>query len=144
MEFEGTTIVGVLRDGKCALAGDGQVTMGQSVVMKKGAVKVRRIYHDSVVMGFAGSVADAFALSELFEGKLEQYSGNLYRAAVELAQLWRSDKVLRKLEAMMIVADKSGMLVLGLVMGALTSITLKALLPALGKMGFSTQEKRGE
>ena len=112
MEFEGTTIVGVLRDGKCALAGDGQVTMGQSVVMKKGAVKVRRIYHDSVVMGFAGSVADAFALSELFEGKLEQYSGNLYRAAVELAQLWRSDKVLRKLEAMMIVADKSGMLVL--------------------------------
>lgn len=112
MEFEGTTIVGVRRNGKCALAGDGQVTMGQSVIMKKGAVKVRRIYHDSVVMGFAGSVADAFALSELFESKLEQYSGNLYRAAVELAQFWRSDKALRKLEAMMIVADKSGMLVL--------------------------------
>ena len=90
MNFEGTTIVGVRRNGKCALAGDGQVTMGESVIMKKGAVKVRRIYHDSVVIGFAGSVADAFALSELFEGKLEQYSGNLYRAAVELAQLWRS------------------------------------------------------
>ena len=73
--------------------------MGQSVIMKKGAVKVRRIYHDSVVMGFAGSVADAFALSELFESKLEQYSGNLYRAAVELAQFWRSDKALWRIRA---------------------------------------------
>lgn len=112
MQFEGTTIVGVRKNGKCALAGDGQVTMGQSIVMKHGAVKVRRIYHDSVVIGFAGSVADAFSLCEMFEGKLEQYSGNLYRASVELAQLWRSDKVLRKLEAMMIAADKNGMLVL--------------------------------
>ena len=112
MQLEGTTIVGVVRDGKCAIAGDGQVTMGQSVVMKATAVKVRRIYDGKVVIGFAGSVADAFSLSEMFEGKLQEYSGNLYRAAVELAQLWRSDKVLRKLEAMMIVADPTGMLVL--------------------------------
>lgn len=111
MSLRGTTIVGVMRDGKCALAGDGQVTMGESIVMKAGAVKVRRIYNDKVVIGFAGSVADAFTLCELFEGKLQQFSGNLYRAAVELAQLWRSDKMLRKLEAMMIVAGESGMLV---------------------------------
>ncbi|MBR3751207.1 MAG: ATP-dependent protease subunit HslV [Clostridia bacterium] len=111
MQLEGTTIVGVIKDGKCAVAGDGQVTMGQSVIMKASAVKVRRIYNDKVVIGFAGSVADAFSLSEMFEGKLQQYSGNLYRAAVELAQMWRGDKMLRKLEAMMIVADKTGMLV---------------------------------
>lgn len=110
--MEATTIVGVRRNGACALAGDGQVTMGQSVIMKATAVKVRRIYHGKVVIGFAGSVADAFTLSELFEGKLEEYSGNLFRAAVELAKLWRSDKLLRKLEAMMIVADRTGMLVL--------------------------------
>ena len=112
MEISGTTIVGVCRNGKCALAGDGQVTMGESIVMKHGAVKVRRIYHDQVVIGFAGSVADAFTLCEHFEGKLQQYSGNLYRAAVELAQMWRGDKALRQLEAMMIAADASGMLVL--------------------------------
>lgn len=81
-------------------------------MMKHGAVKVRRIYHDKVVIGFAGSVADAFTLCEHFEGKLQQYSGNLYRAAVELAQMWRGDKTLRQLEAMMIVADDTGMLVL--------------------------------
>ena len=112
MEIRGTTIVGVCRNGKCALAGDGQVTMGESIVMKHGAVKVRRIYHDQVVIGFAGSVADAFTLCEHFEGKLQQYSGNLYRAAVELAQMWRGDKALRHLEAMMIAADATGMLVL--------------------------------
>lgn len=112
MQMEGTTIVGVRKNGKCALAGDGQVTMGQQVIFKSSAVKVRRIFDNKVVVGFAGSVADAFTLCEMFEGKLQQFSGNLYRAAVELAQLWRSDKVLRKLEAMMIVADKSGMLVL--------------------------------
>ncbi|MBS6475693.1 MAG: ATP-dependent protease subunit HslV [Clostridiales bacterium] len=110
--MKGTTIVGVRRNGKCALAGDGQVTMGESIVMKHGAVKVRRIYHDKVVIGFAGSVADAFTLCEHFEGKLQQYSGNLYRASVELAQMWRGDKTLRQLEAMMIVADDTGMLVL--------------------------------
>ena len=97
MQLEGTTIVGVLRNGKCAVAGDGQVTMGQSVIFKSGAVKVRRIYHGSVVTGFAGTVADAFALCDMFEQKLEQYSGNLYRAAVELAQSWRRDKVMQKL-----------------------------------------------
>lgn len=111
MQLEGTTIVGVMRNGKCALAGDGQVTMGQSVIMKAGAVKVRRIYNGKVVIGFAGSVADAFTLCEMFEGKLQQFSGNLYRAAVELALLWRGDKMLHKLEAMMIVANESGMLV---------------------------------
>ena len=92
MQLEGTTIVGVLRNGKCAVAGDGQVTMGQSVIFKSGAVKVRRIYHGSVVTGFAGTVADAFALCDMFEQKLEQYSGNLYRAAVELAQIHRENR----------------------------------------------------
>lgn len=111
MQLEGTTIVGVVKDGKCVIAGDGQVTMGQSVIMKASAVKVRRIYNDKVVIGFAGSVADAFSLSEMFEGKLQQYSGHLYRAAVELAKMWRGHEMLRKLEAMMIVADKTGMLV---------------------------------
>lgn len=112
MQFEGTTIVAVKKDGKCAFAGDGQVTFGQNVVMKATAVKVRKLYNDQVVVGFAGSVADAFTLCEMFEAKLQEFSGNLYRAAVELAQLWRSDKVLHKLEAMMIVADKDGMLML--------------------------------
>ena len=92
--FKGTTIVAVRKDGKCAIAGDGQVTFGQNTVMKHGAVKVRRLFDDKVVMGFAGSVADAFTLSEMFEAKLEQYSGSLKRAAVELVQEWRSDKIL--------------------------------------------------
>ena len=103
--MEGTTIVAVRRDGKCAMAGDGQVTFGEKTIMKHGAVKVRRLYKGQVVVGFAGSVADAFTLSERFEAKLEQYSGNLERAAVELAQEWRSDKAMRKLEAMLIVAS---------------------------------------
>jgi len=111
-EIKGTTIVGVKRNGKIVIAGDGQVTMGQSVIMKGNARKVRRIYNDKVVVGFAGSVADAFSLSELFEQMLNKYSGNLMRGAVELAQLWRGDKILRHLEAMMIVADKENMLVL--------------------------------
>ena len=105
MELHGTTIVGVKKDGKCAIAGDGQVTLGEQVVMKATAKKVRRIYHDRVIIGFAGGVADAFALTEKFEAKLEQFSGNLERAAVELAQEWRSDKAMRKLEAMLIVAS---------------------------------------
>lgn len=112
IELRGTTICGVKRDGVIAIAGDGQVTMGQSVVFKNNAIKVRRIYNGEVITGFAGSVADAFALSEKFEGMLKKYSGNLMRAAVEVAMLWRSDKVMRKLEAMMIVADKSEMLIL--------------------------------
>ena len=110
--FEATTIVGIRKDGKCALAGDGQVTMGEHTVMKHHAKKVRRLYDGKVVVGFAGSVADAFTLSERFEAKLEQYGGSLSRAAVELAQEWRSDKMMRKLEAMLIAADKTGTLVL--------------------------------
>lgn len=112
MEIKGTTIVGVKRNGKTVIAGDGQVTMGQSVVMKGNAVKVRRLYNDKVVIGFAGSVADAFTLSERFEEMLSKYSGNLMRSAVALAQLWRGDKGLRQLEALMIVADSNDMLVL--------------------------------
>ncbi len=109
--IEGTTIVAVKRDGKTALAGDGQVTLGERVVMKNTAVKVRRLFGGKVVVGFAGSVADAFTLCERFEAKLEQYSGSLTRAAVELAQDWRSDKYMRKLEAMLIAADKDTLLI---------------------------------
>ncbi len=112
MQIKGTTIIGVEKDGKFVIAGDGQVTMGESVVMKAHAKKVRRIYNDKVVIGFAGSTADAFTLSEKFEKMLQKYSGNLTRAAVELAQLWRSDKGLRHLEALMIVADKETMLII--------------------------------
>ena len=112
MELKGTTICAVRRDGKIAIAGDGQVTMGESVIMKGNARKVKRIYDDKVVIGFAGSVADAFTLSEKFEKMLQKYSGNLMRSAVELAELWRDDKYVRKLEAMLIVADKDGMYLL--------------------------------
>ena len=110
-EFMGTTICAVKRDGKTAIAGDGQVTMGQSVIFKNTAKKVRRIYNDKVIVGFAGSVSDAFTLSERFEEMLNKYSGNLMRSAVELAELWRNDKVGRKLEAMMITADKDSLLI---------------------------------
>ena len=108
--FQGTTICAVRRDGVTAIAGDGQVTMGESTIMKATAKKVRRIYHDSVVVGFAGSVADAFALCEKFEDKLNQFSGNLPRAAVELAQEWRMDKAMRKLEALLLCADKENLM----------------------------------
>ena len=111
VEFHATTICGVKRDGKIAIAGDGQVTMGESVIFKSSATKVRRIFGGKVVLGFAGSVADAFSLSEKFEGMLNKYSGNLMRSAVELAELWRGDKVGRKLEALMIVADSESMLI---------------------------------
>lgn len=110
-EFHATTICGVKRNGQTAIAGDGQVTMGESVIFKSSAVKVRRIYGDKVVLGFAGSVSDAFSLSEKFEGMLNKFSGNLMRSAVELAELWRGDKMGRKLEALMIVADKDNMLI---------------------------------
>jgi len=103
--FHGTTILAVRKDGKVAIAGDGQVTLGNTV-MKRGAVKVRRMGDDNVLAGFAGSTADAFTLFEKFESKLEQYRGNLARAAVELAKDWRTDKVLRRLEALLIVVDK--------------------------------------
>jgi len=112
MDIKGTTIVGVKRNGVTVIAGDGQVTAGQSVIMKGNAVKVRRIYDGKVVTGFAGSVADAFTLSEKFEAMLQKYSGNLLRSAVALAQMWRGDSGLRQLEAMMIIADKNDMFVL--------------------------------
>ena len=110
-EFMGTTICAVKKDGKTAIAGDGQVTLSQSVIFKNNAVKVRRIYNGQVILGFAGSVSDAFTLSERFEEMLNKYSGNLMRSAVELAELWRNDKVGRKLEAMMITADKDTLLI---------------------------------
>ncbi|MEG2159281.1 MAG: ATP-dependent protease subunit HslV, partial [Clostridia bacterium] len=109
-DLKGTTICAVKRDGVIAIAGDGQVTQGENIVLKGNAVKVRRIYNDEVVIGFAGSVADAFTLSEKFEEMLQKYSGNLMRSAVELAQLWRRDDVMRKLEAMLIVANKTDFL----------------------------------
>lgn len=112
MSLQGTTIIAVRKDGKCAVAGDGQVTMGEKTIMKAHAKKVRRLYHNKVVVGFAGSVADAFTLCERFEGKLEQYSGTLKRAAVSLAQDWRSDKAMRKLEALLIAADKDELLII--------------------------------
>lgn len=99
-----TTIIAVRREGKTAIGGDGQVTVG-STVMKANARKIRKVYHDKVLAGFAGATADAFTLFEKFEAKLEQYHGNLTRAAVELAKDWRTDRFLRKLEALMIVAD---------------------------------------
>ena len=107
--FRGTTICAVRRDGEIALAGDGQVTLGEKTVMKGTARKVRRIYGGKVVIGFAGSVSDAFALTERFEDKLTQYSGNLPRAAVELAQDWQMNKT-AKLEAMLLCADKNNLL----------------------------------
>ena len=110
-EFRGTTICAVKRNGQTAIAGDGQVTLGESVVFKNNAVKVRRIFNDKVILGFAGSVSDAFSLCERFEEMLQKYSGNLLRSAVELADLWRNDKVGRRLEAMMIVADKDTLLI---------------------------------
>lgn len=110
--IKGTTICAVKRDGQIAVAGDGQVTQGQNVIMKGNAVKVRRIYDGKIVTGFAGSVADAFTLSEKFEEMLQKFSGNLLRSAVEVAQLWRRDNVMRKLEAMMIVADKENIYLL--------------------------------
>ena len=112
MDLKGTSICAVRRDGKTAIAGDGQVTMGQNTIFKASARKVRRIYHDKVVVGFAGTVADAYALSDRFEEKLVQFSGNFERAAVELAKEWRSDKAMRKLEAMLIAADADNLLII--------------------------------
>jgi len=102
--FHGTTILCVRRDGKVAIASDGQVTMGNTV-LKHNAKKVRKMYNNKILAGFAGATADAFTLFEKFESKLEEYRGNITRAAVELAKDWRTDKVLRRLEALLIVAD---------------------------------------
>src|ERR687883_1339707 len=104
-EFRSTTVLLVRRGGRVALAGDGQVTVGDTV-MKSGARKVRRLYNDKILAGFAGASADAFSLLARFEGKLEQYHGNLERAAIELSKEWRTDKILRHLEALLVVADE--------------------------------------
>lgn len=109
--FKGTTIIGVNHNGQVALAGDGQVTVGQQV-MKQGACKVRRLYKDSVLVGFAGTAADAFTLFQKFEGRLEEYHGHLKRSAVELAKEWRTDKLLRRLEALLIAANLEHMLLI--------------------------------
>jgi len=111
IQWHGTTIIGVKKDGKTVIAGDGQVSMGNTV-MKPNARKVRRIGDGSVIAGFAGATADAFTLFERLEKKLEQHRGQLMRAAVELAKDWRTDKYLRNLEALMIVADKDVLLIL--------------------------------
>lgn len=104
-QFHGTTILCVRKNGKVAISGDGQVTLGQTV-MKHNAKKIRTMYNNNVLAGFAGATADAFTLFEKFEGKIETYRGNITRSAVELAKEWRTDKILRRLEALMIVADK--------------------------------------
>lgn len=110
-QFRGTTIVVVRRDDKVALGGDGQVSLG-STILKGNAKKVRRLFNNQVIAGFAGGTADAFTLFERFEGKLEMYQGHLIRAAVELAKDWRQDKILRRLEAMLAVADADASLII--------------------------------
>lgn len=109
-QMKATTIVCVRKGEDVCIAGDGQVTMGESSIMKGGAKKVQKIFKNQVLVGFAGSVADAFTLREKFEAKLEEHGGNLKRAAVALAQLWRSDRGMRHLEALMLVADKEATL----------------------------------
>ena len=109
--FHGTTILCVRRNGKVAIASDGQVTMGNTV-LKHNAKKTRKMYNDKILAGFAGATADAFTLFEKFESKLESYRGNIIRAAVELAKDWRTDKILRRLEALLIVADNEHTLIL--------------------------------
>ena len=112
-QFHATTICLCRRSADdIAIAGDGQVTMGETSIMKNNAKKVRKIYHGTVISGFAGSVSDAFSLTEKFEKKLDEHAGNLKRAAVALAQMWRSDQGARNLEALMLVADKESMLVI--------------------------------
>ena len=110
-QFEGTTILAVRRHGQVAIGGDGQVTLGDTV-MKGNARKVRRLFHDQVLAGFAGGTADAFTLFERFEGQLERYRGQLTRAAVEMAKDWRSDRALRRLEALLMVADQDSLLMI--------------------------------
>ena len=109
--IHGTTIISVRRGNRVALGGDGQVTLG-NVVLKAGARKVRRLYHDHILAGFAGGTADAFTLFERFEAKLEKHQGNLLRSAVELAKDWRTDRILRRLEAMLAVADHETSLII--------------------------------
>jgi ATP-dependent HslUV protease subunit HslV len=106
-----TTIIGILREGTLCIGGDGQVTLGSTVV-KGTAVKIRKLYDDKVIAGFAGATADAFSLFDKFESKLKEYKGNLKKAAVELAKDWRSDRILRRLEAMIITGDQTGILLI--------------------------------
>jgi ATP-dependent HslUV protease subunit HslV len=110
-QFHGTTILAVRRSGQVVLGGDGQVTMGNTI-MKGNARKVRNLYQNKVIAGFAGGTADAFTLFERFEGKLEKHSGNLIRSAVELAKDWRTDRMLRRLEALLVIADRSATLII--------------------------------
>ncbi len=110
-QFRGTTILSVRRNGDVVIGGDGQVSLGNTV-MKHNARKVRRLYHDKVIAGFAGGTADAFTLFELFEGKLEKHQGHLVRSAVELAKDWRTDRMLRRLEALLAVADQNTSLII--------------------------------
>lgn len=112
LEFHGTTILAVVRNHRAVIGGDGQVTFGQNTVMKHTAKKVRRLYHGAVLAGFAGAVADALTLFERFEGKLEETRGNLPRAAVSLSREWRTDRMLTKLEALLLVADRDNLLLL--------------------------------
>ncbi|OQX29013.1 MAG: HslU--HslV peptidase proteolytic subunit [Spirochaeta sp. LUC14_002_19_P3] len=112
IDIKGTTIIAVRKNNKIAMAGDGQVTLGQSVIVKGCAQKVRRLYSGKVLAGFAGSTADAFTLEERFEGKLKEFSGDVTRSAVELAKEWRTDRILRRLEAMLLVADRKRILLL--------------------------------
>ena len=109
--FQATTILGVKKGNSVALGGDGQVTLGDTV-MKEKACKIRKMYNDTIITGFAGAAADSFTLFEKFEGMVEQYKGNIYKAAVELAKEWRMDKYLRRLEALLAVADKNSLLVI--------------------------------
>src|SRR5574344_2783566 len=132
-QFHATTICAVRKDGRTAIAGDGQVTFGEHTIMKANARKVRRLYHDQILAGFAGSVADAFTLFAKFEAKLESYHGNLQRAAVELAKDWRTDRVLRKLEALLLVADKNTLLMLS---GSGEVIEPDGEVAAIGSGGF--------
>lgn len=112
MKIRGTTILAVRKDGQVAIAGDGQVTMGESVIMKGNARKVRTLFNGKIITGFAGSTADAFTLMERFEARLKEYGGDITRASVELAKDWRTDRALRKLEAMLLVADREKTFVL--------------------------------
>ena len=132
-QFRATTICCVRKDNHTAIAGDGQVTFGQAAIMKGNAKKVRKLYEGKVLAGFAGSVADAFTLFEKFEGKLDAYHGNLQRAAVELAKEWRTDRVLRKLEALLLVADKNTILMLS---GTGEVIEPEGEAAAIGSGGF--------
>ena len=135
MNFHGTTILAIKRNGKLAVAGDGQVTLNNSII-KHNARKVRKIYNDKIIIGFAGATADALNLSERLETKLERYNGNLTRSAVELAREWRTDKFLRRLEALMIAVDKTKMF---LISGSGDVIEPDEDLLAIGSGGISAQ-----